>query len=163
MWVPVTSSEVLGVTPQFTRLGFLNRSSARPPVRVRKHSSRGCPCGCVCMGVFLTGQVMGGGLPVEGAQLAATPREGYGTHPNNLKGFLLPPPLDPVIFSQSQPPCSTAKLEWKVKNKGPPTPQKGKGKPTRKAGGGGAQGRGFGPSHSPLGPGTSCCISREER
>lgn len=96
----------------------------------------------VHMSVFhRPGDVGGGGLPVEGAQLAATPREGYGMHPNNRKAFLLAPRLDPVIFGQSQPLCPTAKLEWKVKNKDPPTPKKGKGKLTRNEGVGGSRER----------------------
>lgn len=82
---------------------------------------------------------------MEGAQLAATPREGYGMHPNNRKAFLLAPRLDPVIFGQSQPLCPTAKLEWKVKNKDPPHPQKRKRETNQKRGSGGLKGEGLGP------------------
>lgn len=39
--LPVTSSEALGVTPQFTRSGFLNRRFARPTVRVCRHNASG--------------------------------------------------------------------------------------------------------------------------
>lgn len=84
-----------------------------------------------------TGQLRGQ-LPAEGSRpccdgamglsVKLPPREGWdlsegrGTVPQLTQS----PLSDPVIFAQSQPPHSTAKLEWKVQNKDP----------TKKTGGG---------------------------
>lgn len=148
----MTSSEALGVTPQFTRSGFLNRKFARPSVRVCRPTpagtgSRGRVCTPVRLGAYASVSPRpgdAGGLPGEGAQLAANPREGYGTHPNNLK-----PSSCPLVLTQSflvkaslHVPSQSRSGKLKIKTLPPP---KRKREATQKGGSGGRKGEGLGP------------------
>lgn len=164
--VPPTSSQVLRIAPHSPGQGFRTgdlqgpRPTAAGSARGREGTGPGAPTSRVRRCGWGSSPEKGlGGQPPPGEDLS----EGSGTHPSNLKAFLLPPHFDPVLFGQSQPPYPTAKLGWKVTHSDPPPPaapktEKGN-QPKRREGV--AQGRGSGPSRSPLVPGTSCCVSRE--